>query len=347
MTAGSPRIAIRSQAAELADRLAQQAEAVCRHYLFNGCRTGQYWHVGDVANTPGHSLYVRLAGTRAGKWVDAATGDHGDLLDLIARNQSLPALRDTLDEARRFLALPCEQPHPRPVPAQRCPVAAARRLFASARPIAGTIAADYLRQRHVGAVRGVEVLRFHPRCFYRAHETARPEARPALIAAVTDLENRMTGVQRTWLDPSGRTKAPISDPRRALGHLQGNGVRFGTAADVLVAGEGIETVLSLRLIMPALAMVAALSASHLGALLLPAGLKRLYVACDADAAGRHAFDRLAKRGQAEGIDVHPLYPMRDDFNDDLCALGPSVLCATIRDQIVPEDLTALAAHASA
>ena len=97
-------------AADVVRRLAEHAEAVCRHYLSNGCRSGRYWQVGDVANTPGRSLYVRLFGPSAGKWVDAATGEHGDLLDLIALNRNLPTLKDALDEARRFLALPQPQP---------------------------------------------------------------------------------------------------------------------------------------------------------------------------------------------------------------------------------------------
>ena len=64
-----------SQAAELAHRLARNAEAVCRYYLSNGHREGRYWVVGDVANTPGRSLYVRLHGPlsgkgAAGKWTD-------------------------------------------------------------------------------------------------------------------------------------------------------------------------------------------------------------------------------------------------------------------------------------
>jgi len=47
-------------ASELARRLAREAEAVCRHYLSNGKREGRYWLVGDVQNTPGRSLFVRL-----------------------------------------------------------------------------------------------------------------------------------------------------------------------------------------------------------------------------------------------------------------------------------------------
>lgn len=45
-----------SQAAELARRLARDAEAVCRYYLSNGRREGRYWLVGDVRNTPGRSI---------------------------------------------------------------------------------------------------------------------------------------------------------------------------------------------------------------------------------------------------------------------------------------------------
>ena len=100
-----------TSAAELARRLARDAEAVCRHYLSNGRRSGHYWIIGDVMNTPGRSLYVRLTGPdygpgAAGKWTDAATAQHGDLLDLIRLNRDLRGLREAMDEASLFLALP-------------------------------------------------------------------------------------------------------------------------------------------------------------------------------------------------------------------------------------------------
>ena len=53
-------------ASELARRLARDAEAVCRHYLSNGRRRGRYWTVGDVRNTPGRSMFVRLGGPESG-----------------------------------------------------------------------------------------------------------------------------------------------------------------------------------------------------------------------------------------------------------------------------------------
>jgi len=62
-------------ARELALRLAREAEAVCRNYLSNGRRAGRYWLVGDVKNTPGRSMFVRLEGGEsgrgaAGKWTE-------------------------------------------------------------------------------------------------------------------------------------------------------------------------------------------------------------------------------------------------------------------------------------
>jgi hypothetical protein len=44
------------QAAELAHRLARYVEAVCRHYVSNGCHQVRYRLVGDVANMPGRTL---------------------------------------------------------------------------------------------------------------------------------------------------------------------------------------------------------------------------------------------------------------------------------------------------
>jgi len=105
------------QASDLARRLAEQAETVCRHYLSNGRRSGSYWIVGDVRNTPGRSMFVRLKGPvsgkgAAGKWTDAATGEHGDLLDVIRESCGLGEFGDVLAEARRFLSLPRSERKP-------------------------------------------------------------------------------------------------------------------------------------------------------------------------------------------------------------------------------------------
>jgi hypothetical protein len=159
-----------------------------------------------------------------------------------------------------------------------------------------------------------------------------------MIAAVTDLGGTITGAHRTWLDPSGRDKAPIDTPRRAMGLLLGNAVRFGTAHDVMAAGEGIETMLSLRCVMPTMPVVAALSAAHLAAILFPATLRRLYVARDNDPAGDGAVANLIDRSREAGIEAITLSSHLGDFNEDLRGFGIDALRAAIRVQIVPEDV---------
>jgi hypothetical protein len=334
-------------ASDLARQLARNAESACRHYLPKGRRQGRYWLIGDVEGTPGRSLFVRLAGPdagrgAAGKWTDAATGEHGDLLDLIAANRRFGSLADTLDEVRRFLSLPPPEPKafaPLP-PVPTGSPDAARRLWAISQPIHDTLAETYLRQRGIIDLRECGALRFHPNCWYRADADdppGTPSAFPALIAAVRSDDGSLTGIHRTWLDPNGGGKAPVATPRRAMGNLLRNGVRFGRAGSVLVAGEGIETILSLRQILPTMPMIAGLSAGHLSALQIGSSLRRLYIARDNDRAGQHAADTLAERAMGDGIEPWMLTASLGDFNDDLQRLGRDEIRAAVRVQLVPED----------
>lgn len=295
-------------------------------------------------------MYVRLFGPEfgkgaTGKWTDAATTEHGDLLDIIAKQNGLSHFPDIAAEALRFLGSPeadsrtlSMRPDPPTCPADHSE--SARRLFAMSQPILHTIAETYLRHRGITDLRWTGSLRFHPNCYHRVENAAgaRTEIWPAMIAAVTDDRGTMTGVHRTWLDPSGQGKAPLESPRRAIGDLLGHGVRFGNAHDVIAVGEGIETILSLRCAIPNMPMAAALSANHLGAFLFPESLRRIYVARDNDPAGDTAFAALNERAGQAGIEALSLTPALRDFNDDLRHLGLEELRAALRVQLVPEDV---------
>ncbi|MGD9724738.1 MAG: toprim domain-containing protein, partial [Pirellulales bacterium] len=222
-------------------------------------------------------------------------------------------------------------------PAPQGSAESARRLFAASCSIGGTLAERYLHERRLTNVAGLASLRFHPRCFYRPEGSAENLSFPALIACVTDLSGAITGVHRTWLDSAGG-KAPVETPRRAMGNLLGNAVRFGTAEDVLAAGEGIETVLSVREVLPALPLVAALSSNHLAAILFPARLRVLYILHDADPAGDAAVAALTDRAAGAGIVPHVLSPQFGDFNDDLRRAGFPALRATLVSQLRPVDV---------
>ncbi len=332
-------------AADLAHRLGEHAEAVCRRYLSNGRRSGNYWQVGDVRNTPGRSMFVRLRDSPKGppgKWTDAATGQHGDLLDVIRESMGLVDFKDVADEARSFLAMPdatteVERTRRTRDPAPAGSTEASRRLFAMSQPITDTLVETYLRGRGITTLHGTGPLRFHPRCYYRPDDYGPTETWPAMIAAVTDLDGHLTGAHRTWLAPDGTGKAPIDTPRRAMGDLLGHAVRFGVPGSVMAAGEGIETTLSLRCALPGMAMAAALSAAHLAAILFPPTLRRLYIIRDNDPAGDGARDSLMERATDAGIEALVLSPEMEDFNEDLRYLGLAALRTSIALQLVRRD----------
>ncbi len=98
-------------ATEIAAALSTRAEDVCRRYLPRGRRQGRYWTVGDTNGAEGRSLFVRLAPPGIpGKWTDAATNEHGDLLDLIRLHTGGASPRHAMEEALAFLALPSADP---------------------------------------------------------------------------------------------------------------------------------------------------------------------------------------------------------------------------------------------
>ena len=325
-------------ATAVAAALGARAEEVCRRYLPYGRKHGRYWTAGDIRGARGRSLFVRLAPPGvSGKWTDAATGEHGDLLDLIRIASGAGSLRAALAEARAFLALPPATVADASDSYDR--TEAARRLWQRCRAIDGTHAEAYLRARHIHRCR-FPALRFHPALFYR--DGAGMRRLPALVAAVTGATGErpgpgehpghrtITGVHRTWLDPSRPAKAPVARPRKALGRVHGLAVRFGTPAPAtLLVGEGIETVLSLVTAMPDTVAAAALSAGSLGAFAPPPGTVRLVVARDNDPDGERAAERLARRCARAGLAAHVLVPEGEDFNDDLLTLGSAALAARL------------------
>ena len=321
-------------AADTAAALGRCAEAVCRRYLPHGRRQGRYWVAGDIDGRRGRSLFVRLAGPGApGKWSDAATGQHGDLLDIVRRRSGAPTLRAALAEARSFLASPAA-----PVSGPAAggmggdaydATVAARRLWRRCRAIGGTHAEAYLLARGLARCR-FAALRFHPALRYREGQSV--QLLPALVAAVTQPGGRVLGVQRTWLDPGTPAKASVASPRKALGKVHGLAVRFGRAGgqsleSPLLVGEGIETVLSLVTAVPGIRAAAALSAGSLGAFAPPPGVSRIVIARDNDDEGERAAGRLALRCARAGVAATVIVPEGGDFNDDLVLLGSHAISA--------------------
>jgi len=327
--------------AEISADLGARAESFCRAYFAEGHRQGIYWQVGDTSGAAGRSLVIRLHagdGRKAGGWTDYATGEFGDLIDLLRAKLGSRSLHETLLEAQHFLG-------DAPLPDQRISngtskdagtantkrIASARRLFAAGRPILGTATAAYLQSR--GIARFGPALRYHPRVYFRSEGTSsdHPSYAPALLAKITDNQGNITGCARTYLDPITGGLADLSNPKRILGQLHGNAVRFWSGAnlDELIVGEGLENTLSVGTALPKFNLASCLTATHLGLFIPSSGIKRIWIARDNDAAGERASQTLASRLGSSGIEFRCLVPMLGDFNEDLLKFGRDALRSTL------------------
>lgn len=202
------------------------------------------------------SFVVWLEGPSAGRWRDFATGQHGDLIDLIALSLGCP-LKDAVREARGFLGLASEAPED--VARRREAAERARRhaaeaqarlaedrarasraalaLFLEARErIAGTPAEAYLRDS-----RGVDLarlgrqpraIRFHPACRWQETDPATGEVqearRPAMLALAVDGNGRPVACHRTYLEWHGGRwiKARVRQPKKVLGPFAGASIHL-------------------------------------------------------------------------------------------------------------------------
>lgn len=219
------------------------------------------------------SFCVRLSGPKAGRWNDYATGDFGDLLDLIALSCGL-SNADAIREARAFLGLDTETPELRRSREKSAAEAKARREAAARRDadlsarkrrraaalwlsaeerIAGTPVEHYLAARAIdlralGAA--PRALRFHPDCTY-AHREDDPETGevfevqtrlPAMLSAICDGAGEIVGCHRTYLQiqPGGQWgKARIASPRDPAAILPAKKVLGDFAGGAIRLGNGI------------------------------------------------------------------------------------------------------------
>ena len=188
----------------------------------------------------------------------------------------------------------------------------ARRCWAEAGPISGTLAERYLRGRGITCQLST-ALRFHPTCWHG------PTAAkvPAMVAAVV-IDRVLVGVHRTYLAEPG-VKAFDDNAKLMLGRCAGGAVRLSDGPGALLVAEGIETGLSLLsgITDTHLRTWSALSTSGVAGLILPREPGEMVLAPDGDRPGREAARKLADRASAAGWHVRVMdCPDGRDWNDE-------------------------------
>lgn len=191
----------------------------------------------------------------------------------------------------------------------------AARLWAAARPLAGSPAEAYLAGRGLAAE--TPALRFH--AHVPCGRGVKAVGRPAMLAAVRDATG-LVAVQRTFLDLDPPRLAAMTGPRRGLGRLGRGAVRLMMpAGGILGLAEGIETAIAASQ-LSAIACWATLGSARFGDVAIPDGVERLILFLDNDRGGRRA-EQLARAAHGGRVLLEPRYawPAGADWNDVLRA----------------------------
>jgi DNA primase len=123
-------------------------------------------------------------------------------------------------------------------------------------------------------------------------------AAPALIAGISDLGGRITGIQRSYLSDDG-APAVLSPRRLLLGGCAGSAVRIGRLrpGEELTIAESLGQALRLHF-KSGRAVWSALSAAGIARLMLPDNATRILILPTSDR-GRRAAEKAINRWRAE------------------------------------------------
>ena len=322
-----------SQAREISQALAIRVSALAPHLLPNGKRAGNYWQAGDVYGNSGSSLYLNLVGEWKGHWRDAATHEHGDLLDLIAIQQNI-SLAEAIAVARELIGdhnlsrttLPSENDT-----SERDKIKSANALWARTISLTTPQAVHgrtYLEARGLSVVE-LSDLRFMPSAWVWENDTK--HSLPALVGAVRKNQQELIAVHRIFLHPSEPRHADLEEPKRALAPLTGGACWLRPHESCLIIAEGIETAISVGMAFPAAALAAGITGYHMSMMEVPTCYQQIMIAADNDEAGLIAAESFTKRMTERKVIT--VLPRLKDFNDDLQADGLEVLKANIKRQI--------------
>ncbi len=307
-------------ASNIAALLADRAEQLCRDLLPAGRKVGSEWRCGSVQGEAGKSLGVHLGGAKTGVWSDFATGEGGDLLDLI---QSCLGLNrpDTFIWAKNWLGISNEAnpPSPRRRPATKTEnqdkdavnrSEVARAIWQASRPASGTPVETYLRHRGI-TIPVPSSLRYNPAVRY----TPSGLHLPCMVAAVQGPDRRIVAIHRTYIRLDGRGKAGVVTPKKALGPLGPGAVSLGPVGQTLGIAEGIESGISAMQLFE-ISVWCALG-SRLDRIALPEEVRRVIIFADSGEAGMEAANKALESFSDQGRQTEICVPDLGDFNDVL------------------------------
>jgi hypothetical protein len=278
----------------------------------NAKREGKGYVMGDVYGSPGKSLKITTVGKYAGYWKDFATGESGDLIDLLVISQGKTILQlikefgytdspivssNKAKTPKTDMERDCGLPKNKPKPGQ---IGKAKAIWAETHSLVGSTAMAYLKHRRlVGNMDKLpNALQYHPKLWHSDGET-----HPAMVAEVTHWTGQFQGIHRTYLQSDGCGKANVTPAKMCLGPIAGGSVHLGAAAQTMGVCEGIETGLAAQQLYDEPVWACLSTAGMVNIQLPPLPMAEtvfIYVDNDANHAGLIAGQKLAQRLHFEG-----------------------------------------------
>ncbi|WP_341909648.1 toprim domain-containing protein [Ferrovibrio terrae] len=325
----SPVAPRRYEIAELIGMLKLRTLDLCMELLPGGVKRGQEWKCGSLAGEAGNSMAVHLSGPRAGLWMDGATGETGDVYDLIAQVLFNGDKKKTYQWVLQHLGL--ENPGRGAPQIQRrvksqAEIDAEKRdaieeseatrkrahaIWLSGQPIEGTPAAAYLAGRGIDIARlgrWPRSLRYHAKVYHGLVQ----QHFPAMVAVMVDATGTVRAIHRTFLqihDDGRVTKAAVlgKEAKLCLGAYGGSsihlwrgksGKRFTDAPldDVLAIAEGIEEAMTIAMAHPDWRIISGVSVGAMSSLQLPQRFQHV-VLCAQNDPELHPDPARAARGE--------------------------------------------------
>jgi hypothetical protein len=194
---------------------------------------------------------------------------------------------------------------------------AARRLWDTAKPIAGTLSATWLiRRRKI--VRSLEsnAFRHNPSAPLMAYDPKCPYARPAFVARVTSATGAHVGTEITYLDARGRKDGALRIPRKLIGKKPpGSAVEIDQVDTEMVVAEGVPSALSASHYFD-LPCYALLGVKSFPSWRPPERVTSVIIACDRGEAGERYSSLLCAALARSGIRSRLEFPPngKEDFN---------------------------------
>jgi DNA primase (bacterial type) len=254
------------------------------------------------------SLYIYKGGHR---WYCFGCGKGGDVIDFVRELHRVDFRRAasmlTAGDMPTVSLAPIDKPQ-RPKEER---IEEARAIWRAASPAPGTLVETYLRSRGLDvAIPGT--IRFAQLKYGR-----RGPQRPCLVAVITGPDNRLCGIQRTYLATDGLGKAKVAKPKLSLGQVSGGAIRLAPAANELVVCEGLEDGLTIQQEHGRAVWVAA-GAGNMAKMQFPQLVSRVIVGGDADEAGLKGAEEARKAFASRHLAARVIFPARaKDFNAEL------------------------------